>query len=174
VDDFGGMRVSDFLNRASAHHFLRLQPMPTNRITIRQIREPSRLHLSVGLSLREVVQSSLKISRSVAGRDVSLARVGAVDWAMAQTLTDEELETKLCRPALPCSSHQLASDFASVHQELKRAGVTLQLLWGKCAKDNVLAYKYTSFCVKYRRMGHWPQALHAPNPNVGATVFPRA
>jgi len=37
-----------------------------------------------------------------------------------------------------------------VHQELKRAGVTLQLLWEEYARDNALAYKYTSFCIKYR------------------------
>jgi transposase len=48
-------------------------------------------------------------------------------------------------------SHQLAPDFALVHQELKRAGVTLQLLWEEYARDNALAYKYTSFCIKYRR-----------------------
>ncbi len=28
--------------------------------------------------------------------------------------------------------------------------MTLQLLWEEYAKDNALAYKYTSFCVKYR------------------------
>jgi transposase len=44
----------------------------------------------------------------------------------------------------------LAPDFALVHQELKRAGVTLQLLWEEYAQGNKLAYKYTSFCVKYR------------------------
>jgi hypothetical protein len=52
-----------------------------------------------------------------------------------------------CRAA---ASHQLAPDFAAVHQELKRPGVTLQLLWEEYARGNTLAYKYTSFCVKYR------------------------
>ena len=28
--------------------------------------------------------------------------------------------------------------------------MTLQLLWEEYAKDNALAYKYTSFCVKLR------------------------
>ena len=37
-----------------------------------------------------------------------------------------------------------------MHQELKRADVTLQLLWEEYARDNALAYKYTSFCIKYR------------------------
>jgi transposase len=54
------------------------------------------------------------------------------------------------RPAVPRSSHQLAPDYALVHQELKRTGVTLQLLWEEYARDNALAYKYTSFCIKYR------------------------
>jgi transposase len=43
-----------------------------------------------------------------------------------------------------------------VHQELKRPGVTLQLLWEEYARGNTLAYKDTSFCVKYRQ---WRQAL---------------
>lgn len=122
---------------------------------MRQIRESLRLHLQAGLSYNEVGRS-LKISKSVVGKYMSLARVAGVDWAMAHTLTDEELEARLYRPAVPRSSHQLAPDFASVHLELKRAGVTLQLLWEEYAKDNELAYKYTSFCVKYRE---WAMGL---------------
>jgi transposase len=116
---------------------------------MRQLRETLRLHLQAGQSYSEVARS-LKISKSAAAKYGSLARAAGVDWAIAQTLTDEALEARLYRPALPRSSHQLAPDFASVHQELKRAGVTLQLLWEEYARDNDLAYKYTSFCVKYR------------------------
>src|SRR5450830_459898 len=129
--------------------------MPTNRITMRQIRESLRLHLHGGLSYNEVGRC-LKISKSVVGKYMSLARVAGVDWAIAQTLTDEELEARLYQPAVPRSSYQLAPDFANVHLELKRAGVTLQLLWEEYAKDNALAYKYTSFCVKYRE---WAMGL---------------
>ena len=129
--------------------------MPTNRITMRQIRETLRLHLQAGLSYSEVGRS-LKISKSTAGNYVLLARVAGVDWAVAQTLTDEELEARLFLPSLPRNSRQLVPDFAGVHQELKRAGVTLQLLWEEYAKDNLLAYKYTSFCVKYRE---WAMGL---------------
>jgi transposase len=117
---------------------------------MRRIRDVLRLHLQVGLSYNEVGRA-LKISKSVAGKYVSLARVAGVDWVLAQTLTDEELEARLYRPRLPRASHQLAPDFALVHQELKRAGVTLQLLWEEYARGNTLAYKYTSFCVKYHQ-----------------------
>lgn len=108
--------------------------MPTNRITMRRIRETLRLHLQAGLSYNEI-DRALKLSKSAAGKYVSLARAAGVDWEVAQSLTDEELEARLYRPALPRSSHQLAPDFALVHQELKRPGVTLQLLWEEYARS---------------------------------------
>ena len=123
--------------------------MPTKRVTMRRIKEALRLHLQAGLSYEEIGRA-LKISKSSAGKYVSLARAAGVDCELAQTLSDDELEARLFRPPVPRSSHQLAPDFALVHQELKRAGVTLQLLWEEYARDNALAYKYTSFCIKYR------------------------
>lgn len=87
--------------------------MPTNRITMRRIRETLRLHLQAWLSYNEVGRA-LKISKSVVGKYVSLARVAGVDWDAVQTLSDEDLEARLYRPALPRSSHQLAPDFAQV------------------------------------------------------------
>ena len=120
---------------------------------MRQIRESLRLHLQAGLSYNEVGRA-LKISKSAVGKYVSLARVAGVDWAIAQTLDDQALLARLYRPALPRSSHQLAPDFGLVHQELKRAGVTLMLLWEEYATGLIgkgaQAYKYTSFCIKYR------------------------
>jgi len=116
---------------------------------MRQIREALRLHLQAKLSYTQIGQA-LKISKSVVGKYLMLARVAGVDWPLAQTLSDAQLEARLYRPALPRSSHQLAPDFAHIHQELKRPGVTLMLLWEEYAQGNDLAYKYTSYCVKYR------------------------
>lgn len=116
---------------------------------MRRIRETLRLHLQAELSYNEVGRT-LKISKSVVGKYVSLARAAGVTWEIAKTLSDEDLEARLYRPAVPRASHQLAPDFAVVHQELKRAGVTLMLLWEEYAQGNPLAYKYTSFCIKYR------------------------
>ena len=94
---------------------------------MRQIRETLRLHLQAGLSYNEVGRA-LKISKSAVGKYITLARVAGVDWELAQSLSDEELEARVYRPALPRGSHQLAPDFGVVHQELKRPGVTLMLL----------------------------------------------
>ena len=62
--------------------------MPTNRITMRQIRETLRLHLSAGLSFNELART-LKISKSVAAKYASLARAAGVDWQAAQALTHD-------------------------------------------------------------------------------------
>ena len=116
---------------------------------MRQIRQTLQLHLQADLSLRQVALS-LGLSKTTAGTIVSYARAAGVDWALAQTLSDEELEARLYRPPISRSSSLLEPDYPGIHQELKRAGVTLQLLWEEYTKDNKQAYKYTSFCVKYR------------------------
>ena len=96
------------------------------------------------------MRSSNGIAKSTAAKFVSLARAAGVDWSLAQGLSDEDLEARLFRPPVARSSRQLEPDFAGIHQELKRPGVTLQLLWEEYQRANAQAYKYTSFCVKYR------------------------
>jgi transposase len=133
--------------------------MPTNRITMRQIRQALRLHLEAGLSYAQVARA-VGIGKGTVGKFMLLARAAGVDWGVAQTLSDAELEARLYRPAVPRSSRQLEPDYAWVHQELKRAGVTLQLLWEEYQRQHSeggeQAYKYTSFCIKYRA---WAAAL---------------
>jgi transposase len=115
---------------------------------MRQIREVLRLHLEAGLSYAECARA-LKLPKSTVGKIVHLARAAEVDWAVAQQLSDAELEARLYRPPVPRASTQLEPDYAHIH--LKRPGVTLQLLWEEYARGDVHAYKYTSFCIKYRQ-----------------------
>ena len=116
---------------------------------MRQLRQTLRLHLESGLSLRECAQA-LGAPKSTVGDAIRMARVAGVDWAVAQSLSDEELEARLYRLPGLRACQQLEPDHAFIHQELKRPGVTLQLLWEEYARGNDLAYRYTSFCVKYR------------------------
>ena len=95
---------------------------------MRRIRQTLRLHLEAGLSYAQVARA-VGIGKGTVGKVVLLARAAGVDWALAQTLSDEELEARLYRPPVPRSSRQLEPDYAWIHQELKRPGVTLQLLW---------------------------------------------
>jgi len=124
--------------------------MPTPRITMRQIRQTLRLHLESGLSLRECSRV-LGIGKSTINDIARKARAAGVDWAVAQTLSDEQLEARLYQPAVPRAARHLEPDYAYIHRELKRPGVTLQLLWEEYHQQRGgLAYKYSSFCIKYR------------------------
>ena len=122
---------------------------------MRQIRQALRLHLEAGLSYAQVARA-VGTAKGTIGKFMLLARAAGVDWAVAQTLTDEELEARLYRPAVPRASRQLEPDYAWIHQELKRPCVSLQLLWEEYQRGCELAYKYTSFCIKYRA---WAAAL---------------
>ena len=120
---------------------------------MRQIRQILRLHFEAGLSYAQVGRA-LGVAKATVGKTVLLARAAGVDCAVAQTLGDAELEVRLYKPPVARASRQLEPDFAWVHHELKRPGVTLALLWEEyergLASTGRPAYKYTSFCVKYR------------------------
>ena len=122
---------------------------------MRQIRQALRLHLEAGLSYAQIARA-VGTAKGTVGKFMLLARAAGVDWSVAQTLSDAELEARLYRPAVPRASRQLEPDYAWIHQELKRPGVTLQLLWEEYQRGCEQAYKYTSFCVKYRA---WAAAL---------------
>jgi transposase len=122
---------------------------------MRQIRQALRLHFEAGLSHSQTGRA-LGIPKATVGKFARLARAAGVDWAIAQTLSDAQLEARLYRPAVPRAARHLEPDYAHIHQELKRPGVTLQLLWEEYAQANELAYKYTSFCIKYRE---WAEGL---------------
>ena len=120
---------------------------------MRQIRQTLHLHYQAGLSYAQVGRA-LGVPKSTVAKMVSMARAADVDWALAQTLTDAELEARVYRPPVPRASSRLEPDYALIHQELKRPGVTLMLLWEEYQRGQAgagePAYKYTSFCIKYR------------------------
>jgi hypothetical protein len=92
----------------------------------------------------------------VVGKYVLLARVAGVDWDTAQSLSDEDLEVRLYRPAVPRASYQLTPDFSVIHQELKRPGVTLMLLWEEYATGNTPRLQVHQFLHQVRRVRQVP------------------
>lgn len=102
------------------------------------------------LSTRQI-GAALGISKSTVSEIASYARVAGVDWALAQTLSDEELQVRLYKPHVPRASRHLEPDCAHIHRELRRPGVTLQLLWEEYQQQHGgQAYKYSAFCEKYQ------------------------
>ncbi|NML18346.1 helix-turn-helix domain-containing protein [Azohydromonas caseinilytica] len=121
-----------------------------------KIRRALQLLADSGLSTRQVA-AVLGISKSTVSEIALYARTAGIDWPLASTLSDEELQARLYPPPRPRSSHRQEPDYAQLHQELKRPGVTLQLLWEeyreRCGEQ---AYRYSAYCEKYRA---WAKTL---------------
>lgn len=131
--------------------------MPTPRVLMSKIRQTLQLLADASLSARQVA-AALGISKSTVSDIAMYARDAGVDWALARTLTDDELQARLYPPPRPRSSSRREPDYAALHQELKRPGVTLQLLWEEySAGAGDAAYRYSAFCDKYRST--WAKSL---------------
>ncbi|MBI2394549.1 MAG: IS21 family transposase, partial [Deltaproteobacteria bacterium] len=56
------------------------------------------------------------------------AELVGIDWATSQTMTEDEIEQRLYGPKLHARAERPMPDAAAMHLELRRPGVTLQLL----------------------------------------------
>ena len=124
--------------------------MPTPRVLMSKIRQALQLLADASLSTRQVA-AALGISKTTVSEIAMYARDAGVGWPQAAMLSDDELQSRLYPPPRPRSSTRHEPDYAVLHQELKRPGVTLQLLWEEySAGAGVAAYRYSAFCEKYR------------------------
>ena len=114
-----------------------------------KIRQTLKL-LADGRMSRRQVAAALNISKTTVADIALFARAAGVDAAQAGQLSDEALRARLYPPSRPRVSRLIEPDYAWMHQELKRASVTLQLLWEEYHGANgELAYRYSAFCQRY-------------------------
>ncbi len=123
--------------------------MPRPRSAMRKIRDVLRLSRSEGLSPRQVA-TSLGLSRITVRRYVERARLAGLSWPLPDGMDDRALAECLFAPARPPSVTRPLPDFAEVHRELRRPGVTLQLLQLEYKESHPDGYEYSQFCNRYR------------------------
>ena len=103
--------------------------MPQQRMDIRMIKDILRLKHQGGLSHERIAQA-LSISKGVVTKYLGLAGTAGLDWAAAVDLDEATLERRL-RGGDAAPSRVVEPDYARVHIELRRKGVTLMLLWAE-------------------------------------------
>lgn len=123
--------------------------MPARRVSVRKIREMLRLLWECGLSQRQIA-SCCGIGKTTVVECVARAQRSGLDWSTTTALSDEELERRLYPPAEKVPAEERpAVDWAAVHTELKRKGVTLQLLWQEYQETEPRGYRYSRYCELY-------------------------
>jgi transposase len=118
---------------------------------MRKIKDVLRLKLDAKLSHQQIA-AALGISKGVVTKYVGLAAAAGLDWPAIQDLDETALEHQLIvMPERPRDHAQ--PDYARLHQELRRKGMTLMLLWEEYRADHATlqTYAYSQFCVNYRR-----------------------
>ena len=100
--------------------------------------------------LTRAIARSLKLSASTVSECLARARAAAVRWPLPGTMTDTALEQALYPPPPERSVPRPLPAWATVHQELKRKGVTLMLLWEEYKAAHPNGVMYSAFCDHYR------------------------
>lgn len=114
---------------------------------MRKIREILRLK-AAGLSPRQIADSVGSALSTVQGC-LRRALQAELSWPLPAELEDPGLEARLYPPKLRIEEIPLP-DFAHVHRELSRPGVTRMLLWQEYKAQQPQGLQYTAFCVQYR------------------------
>jgi transposase len=117
---------------------------------MRQVHAVLRLKWEQGLSDRKIAHS-LGMSRPTVAEYVRRAQAAGLAWPLPATYDEGTLE-RLLFPAVStrAPAPYLVPDWAKVHQELKRKGVTLFLLWQEYKATTPDGLQYSWFCQTYR------------------------
>ena len=124
--------------------------MPARRSAMRKIREILRLKFEAKLSHEKIAASS-GVSKGAVSNAVRRALEHDLSWPLPADLDDTRLESLLYVQAAARAAYT-HPDYGRLHQELKRKGVTLQLLWEEYAQAHgAAAYRYSQFCEHYHQ-----------------------
>ena len=110
---------------------------------MRKIREILRLKFEANLSHEKIAAAS-GVSKGAVTNAVRRALERGLSWPLPGDLDDTRLESLLYVQAATRAVYA-HPDYAHIHQELRRKGVTLQLLWEEYTKAHcAAAYLSTS------------------------------
>ena len=123
--------------------------MSAKRTAMRQLKEVLRLSYSAGLSIRKI-SASTKISVGSIQNILKLAAQLNITWPLPEDWDDQVLALKF----YPRSDAQPSTKFqelvwTDVHMELKKKGLTKQLLWEEYTQQYPnRCYSYSQFCAR--------------------------
>jgi transposase len=116
------------------------------------IREILRLRYSCNQSKKKISQA-LGCPRSTVANYINRAKAVGLTWPLTAEFDDDDRLEKHLYPTkeTPSENQKPQPDCNYIHQELKRKGVTLALLWEEYRQDYPDGYQLSQFCLIYRQ-----------------------
>ena len=131
--------------------------MPTPRINMRKLKDILRLKLLCGQSHQQIA-TALGVAKGSVAKYCTLAGAAGLDWPAIDAMSEADLERRLFDSSKACTFAR--PDYARMHQELRRKGVTLMLLWQEYSaqvgdehdeSSPRKALRYSQFSENYRQ-----------------------
>ena len=121
--------------------------MPAKRVSMRRMR----LKHACGATDRAIARS-IGVARSTIALYIERTAAAGLSWPLPDMLSDRVLEAMLFASTgrKPGCRRKAEPDWAHVHRELRRPGVTLTLLWEEYRAAEPGAYQYSRWCELYR------------------------
>jgi len=113
-------------------------------------REILRTRWALGLSVREASRAT-GASTGVVSKTETRASAAGLTWAAVDALSEDELERRLYGRRKFTRNDRAEPDPVWIHAELRRPGVTLELLHIEYLGVHADGYRYTAFCDRYRQ-----------------------
>jgi len=127
--------------------------MANKRIQMRKVRELLVLHFDRDISARQAAKI-IGIGKTAASQYIAGFRASGLNISIVATMSDSELLNiiNIKKESENLLYKELSSLFPYFEKELKRTGVTLQLLWKEYTETRTQYYGYSQFCHHYY---HW-------------------
>jgi len=119
---------------------------------MRTAREILRLHFEHNLSSRAIARSCA-VSPTTVGDYLERIKKSTLAWATIAALDDSSLKTLLYPEGRGTPSRKPLPDFDYLRLEMKKKGVTLQLLWEEYRSIHSDGYSRSQFCELYQKHG---------------------
>ena len=128
--------------------------MGANRLPMRKLREILRLKYERRMRHRAIARAC-GVGVGTVSEYVGRARRAGLSWPLPAEWDDGTLEARLFAAPVP-TRERISPDVVRIHEELRRSGVTLYLLWEEYLETHADGYRYSQFCEIYRR---WAKKL---------------
>lgn len=126
--------------------------MSNRRIAMISIREILRLSQESKLSVRQIAKV-LNVSRSIVSQYLSDFKTSGLNYQEIINMPDDAFldifEKKKSLSSSP-KYQKLSEQFSYFTKELKKTGVTLQILWDEYIKQNPEGYSYPQLCYHFK------------------------